>query len=225
MHTVRRFFDSELETYRSHIVAMLELARKLLRQSVDGLIQGNLESFADLKGFEAELDHLEVAIDAEAVRYLNLRAPVASELRMVLAGSRMAHDLERMGDEAKKIAKRARRVDAHAFPIFPEPFQEMATVVEGMITSILSAFTTPTDETPLEVIARDARVDALNRNITESLMQTIQDNPALLRQGVDLIACTKAMERIGDHAKNLAEVLVFISTGQDIREHPLPEGR
>ena len=215
---MKRFFDSELEYYRSHIARMLMLTHQQMQNAVAGLLERDQAKAEKVLLLEKEVDHLDIEIDNEAIRYLNLRAPIASELRLIMAGSRMSHEFERIGDEAKKIAKRALRTNT-AFPDeFVTLFMEMFRIADSMFDDIHIMFSEATHDKADPLIQRDTEIDVINKKIKTVLISSIEKNEIQITTGIELISCSRALERIGDHAKNIAEILVFLITGEDIRE-------
>ncbi|HEY9250009.1 MAG TPA: PhoU domain-containing protein, partial [Rariglobus sp.] len=107
---MKRFFDTELETFRSHLMLMGETSIRQVRDALRALVEGDVALADRVIAADDELDNLEMSIDDEAIRYMNLRAPVATELRLVIVGMKASHDLERVGDECTTIAKRAVRL-------------------------------------------------------------------------------------------------------------------
>jgi phosphate transport system protein len=215
---MKRFFDSELEEYRSHIARMLLLTHQQMQNAVVGLLERNNAKSEKVLELEKEVDHLDIEIDSEAIRYLNLRAPIASELRLIMAGSRMSHEFERIGDEAKKIAKRALRTNTTFPEEFVTLFNQMYLLAESMFDDIHVMFSEATHEMADPLIQRDTEIDLINKQIKTVLIHSIETNEIQITTGIELISCSRALERIGDHAKNIAEIMVFLITGEDIRE-------
>jgi len=214
---MRRFFDPELESYRSQIIRMLLLTHQQLNLASEALLEHDHAKAKRVLEIEEEVDRLEVSIDAEAVRFIGLRSPIASELRLIMAGSRMSHEFERIGDEAKKIAKRAMR-NPSTFPEgFRNRFSEMHRVADSMLEDLHHAINKASESLAVDVIKRDIEIDLLNKEIYPLLLDKVEQTDLVIKTGFELIACSRAIERIGDHAQNIAEILIFFITGQDIR--------
>lgn len=215
---MKRFFDTELEAYRSHISRLLTLTHQQTRLAVEGLFQRDANKCSHVLELEKEVDHLELEVDAEAMRYLNLRAPIASELRLIMAGSRMSHEFERIGDEAKKIAKRAARTET----VHPESFvggiREMHELLETVFDGLHTMFSEVSAEHAKSLLEKDEQIDALNKSVQKALMDSIDNGEIMLKAGFDLITVSRALERIGDHLQNIVEITIFLITGEDIRE-------
>ena len=158
-----------------------------------------------------------VKIDDEAIRYMSLCAPVASELRLVIVGMKASHDLERVGDEATSIARRAIRLS-------PEPvlkpyidIPNMAGIAVDMLRDALDCFLHGDTEKALAVCRRDSEVDLLNKQLYRELSSFMIENPATTSRALELMFISKSIERIADHATNIAEETIYLSQGLDVR--------
>ena len=166
-----------------------------------------------------ELDRLEVLIDEEGVRYMSLRNPIATDLRLVVVGMKAGHDLERVGDEANGIAKRAIRLAAEP-PLKPYvDLPRMAEIAQQMLRDALDCFLQHDNDKALAVIRRDEEVDALNKQIYRELAGFMVENPATISRALELMFISKSLERIADHATNIAEEMVYLAKGEDIRHN------
>jgi phosphate transport system protein len=164
-----------------------------------------------------KLDLLEVKIDDEAVRYMNLRAPIASELRLVIVGMKASHDLERVGDEATSIAKRAIKLSAEPQlkPYIDLP--RMAVMALDMLRDALDCFLQVDEAKAVAVCKRDAEVDDLNRQLYRELTSYMIEKPETISRAIELMFISKSIERIADHATNIAEEMIYLSHGKDVR--------
>lgn len=215
---MKRFFDSELEDYRSHIARMLMLTHKQTQLAIEALLQRDKSKAQQVIEIEIEVDQLELEVDSEAVRYLNLRAPIASELRLIMAGSRMSHEFERIGDEAKKIAKRALRTEINHPDRFVEGIREMYRLVDQVFDGLHTMFSSIEASNTEALMHIDVEIDELNKSVQKSLIASIENEEIMVKAGFDLITVSRALERIGDHVQNIVETTVFLITGQDIRD-------
>ena len=216
---MKRFFDIELEAYRSHLSRLLMLTHQQTRLAVEGLLERDKSKCNKVLIIEEEVDQLEIEVDAEAIRYLNLRAPIASELRLIMAGSRMSHEFERIGDEAKKIAKRAIRTEGTLHTDrFEEGIRQMHALVEQVFDGLHTMFSEIDQKNAEALIEIDNQIDQLNKSVQKSLLQSIEDEEIQLKAGFDLISVSRALERIGDHAQNIVETTIFLITGEDVRD-------
>ena len=214
---MRRFFDSELESFRSQLLQMGEIALRQVRDATRALVEGDLALADRVIAADDELDRFEVKLDEEAVRYLNLRAPVASELRVLIVGMKASHDLERVGDEATNIARRVAKLTAEP-PLKPYvDLPRMAQIASGMLRDALDCFLQDDEGKALGVVQRDAEVDLINRQLYRDLSSFMIENPATISRALELMFISKAVERIADHATNIAEETIYLTRGRDIR--------
>ena len=214
---MKRFFDAELETFRSHLMLMGELSIRQVRDSLKALVDGDAELAKRVIYADDEIDRLEMEIDDEAIRYMNLRSPVATELRLVIVGMKASHDLERVGDECTTIAKRAIRLSAEP-PLKPYvDIPRMAEIAIEMLRDALDCFLHGDTEKALAVVRRDAEVDSINKQLYRELSSFMIENPATTTRALELMFISKSLERVADHACNIAEEMVFLAKAQDIR--------
>jgi phosphate transport system protein len=214
---MKRFFDAELETFRSQLILMGETAIEQVREAVQALVETNPALAKQVIAADDKLDRLEVTIDDEAVRYMNLRAPIASDLRLVIVGMKASHDLERVGDEATSIAKRAIRLSAEP-PLKPYiDLPRMATIALEMLRDALDCFLQVDEARAIAVCKRDAEVDNLNRQLYRELTSFMVEKPETISRAIELMFISKSIERIADHATNIAEEMIYLSHGKDVR--------
>lgn len=214
---MKRFFDAELETFRSHLVLMGEIAVRQVRQAMQAVVESDISLADQVAAADDELDQLEVRIDEEAIRYMNLRSPVATELRLVIVGMKASHDLERVGDEATNIARRVARLAAEA-PLKPYiDLPRMAQIAIEMLRDALDCFLQVDEAKALEVCRRDAEVDAINHQLYRELTSFMIERPATTTRALELMFISKSVERIADHASNIAEEMVYLARGRDVR--------
>jgi len=216
---MKRFFDAELETFRSHLMLMGETAIRQVRQALKALVEGDTALADQVIAADDELDRLEMQIDDEAIAYMNLRAPVATELRLVIVGMKASHDLERVGDEATSIAKRAVRLAAEP-PLKPYvDIPRMAGIALEMLRDALDCFLHGDTEKALAVVKRDVEVDAINKQLYRELSSYMIEKPGTISRALELMFISKSLERIADHATNIAEEMVFLAQARDIRHN------
>jgi phosphate transport system protein len=216
---MKRFFDSELDALRSHLVQMGEKAIEQVRLAVRALVEADPDLARQVRAGDDVLDRLEVLIDEEGVRYMSLRNPVASDLRLVVVGMKAGHDLERVGDEANNIAKRAIRLASEPplkpFVILPR----MAATAQEMLRDALDCFLHHDNEKALAVIRRDQEVDDYHRELYRELSAFMAERPETISRALELMFISKSLERIADHATNIAEEMVYLAKGEDIRHN------
>jgi phosphate transport system protein len=214
---MKRFFDSELETFRSQLMLMGETAIRQVRDAMRSLVEGDLALADQVIAADDELDLLEVKIDEEAVRYMNLRSPVASELRLLIVGMKASHDLERVGDEATNIARRVAKLVAEP-PLKPYvDLPRMAKMASEMLRDALDCLLRVDEQKAMAVVRRDAEVDLINRQLYRELTSYMIEKPGTIGRALELMFISKSIERIADHATNIAEETIYLAKGRDIR--------
>jgi phosphate transport system protein len=214
---MRRFFDAELETLRSHLILMGETAIQQVRDALKALVESDTALAQRVIAADDQLDGLEIKIDDEAVRYMNLRAPVASELRLVIVGMKTGHDLERVGDEATSIAKRAIKLAAEP-PLKPYiDIPRMTSMALEMLRDALDCLLQVDEAKAIAVCKRDLEVDKINRQLYRELTSFMVEKPETISRAIELMFISKSLERIADHATNIAEETIYLSKGKDVR--------
>jgi phosphate transport system protein len=214
---MKRFFDAELEAFRSHILQMGERAMDQTRLAMKALLEADMALADKVIAADDELDQLEVKIDDEAIRYMTLRGPVASELRLIVVGMKASHDLERVGDEATGIARRSRKLAIEPPLELYGDLPRMSKIALEMLRDALDCFVQEDEQKALSVIRRDPEVDNLNRALYRRLTSYMIEKPDTIARALELMFISKSLERIADHATNIAEEMVFLSKGLDIR--------
>ena len=214
---MKRFFDVELESFRSHLILMGEKSMEQVRRSLKALVDSNISLADQVIAADDEIDRLEVEIDDEAIRYMNLRAPIATELRLVIVGMKASHDLERVGDEATNIARRAVRLSAEPPLKAYVDIPRMADIAIEMLRDALDCFLNGDAQKALAVVQRDSEVDAINRQLYRELTSFMIEKPETISRALELMFISKSIERIADHATNIAEEMIFLVQAKDIR--------
>jgi phosphate transport system protein len=215
---MRRFFHNELETMRSHLTLMGEKAIEATRLGFTSLIEKDVALAEQVMADDDAIDDLEIEIDQEATRYLTLRAPVASDLRLITVAIKASHDLERVGDEAHTIAKRSRKLLVKGCGNYNlGELPQMADKVVNLFEKALECFIQEDAERAREVLAGDQEVDDLNAANIKFFIKQAKMDPNDINCFVDLIFISKSLERIADHATNLAEEVIFLTTAQETR--------
>jgi phosphate transport system protein len=218
-HTVKSF-DEDIALLRSIISRMGGLCEAQIVGAVDALITRNIDAAARVVEDDKRIDLLEAEAEALAVRIIALRAPLASDLREIVAALKIAGVLERIGDYAKNIAKRA-SVVAQAPPIGPVIIvPEMARVVVSMIRDVLDAFVDRDVELARAVCQRDRGVDDFYNSLFRSLLTFMMENPHYITPSTHLLFVAKNLERIGDHATSVGEMVHFAVTGEHLTDRP-----
>ncbi|TVR47638.1 MAG: phosphate transport system regulatory protein PhoU [Puniceicoccaceae bacterium] len=217
---MKRFFDEELDLLREHLTTMGRLANEAVRLAIRALLQNDRATAEKVIAEDDALDRLETEIDTEGIRFLNLRSPVASDLRLIMVAMKASHDLERVGDEATNIAKRSLAIGEFSGLGIEEQLRKLADTVLEMLGDALQCFFTGDEQKAIAICTRDAEADRLNKEIYRHLAGTIADQPSHTTTALELMFVSKSLERIGDHATNLAEEVVFLVKGENISHDP-----
>jgi phosphate transport system protein len=216
-HTVRSF-DEEIETLRTLIGQMGGLAEAQVKDAVDALKRRDSDTAHDVISRDGELDAMETEAERQAVTIIALRSPMADDLREIVAALKISAIIERIGDYAKNIAKRV-PVLTQAAPIGPAVIiPEMAKVAASMIRDALDSYVDRDAELALQVMERDQQVDDLYNSLFRSLLTYMMENPHHITPSAHLLFIAKNLERIGDHATNIAELVHFSVTGEHLAE-------
>jgi len=215
-HTDREY-ESELRKLREQLLLMGAKVEEMIARSVEALVDRN----SDLARRMIELDHqvnrLEVETDGQCLKILARRQPVASDLRFITIAMKMVTDLERIGDIGVNICERAIELNEEP-PLKPYvDLPKMAEVAQGMVREALDAFVNRDAERAQAVIERDQIVDAYYAQIFRELLTYMMEDPRSIYRATRVQSVAKYVERIGDHATNLAEMVVFMVKGKDIR--------
>jgi phosphate transport system protein len=221
-HTVKSF-DSEISQLRGLIAEMGGLAEVAIRDSIDALTRHDDELADQVIAADARLDALEAEVDRLAVRTIALRAPMADDLRDVIAALKISGVLERIGDYAKNIAKRVNEMEGRAKvePITLVP--AMAEIAQGMVRDVLNAYGSRDAQLAVEVIRRDEKLDQFYNTLFRSLVTHMMENPATITSAAQLLFVARNLERIGDHATNVAEMVYYAATGEYCSERELKD--
>ena len=214
---MKRFFDAELESLRTHLLQMGDRSIEQTRLSLRALMEADISIADKVISTDDEIDKLEVQIDDEAIRYMTLRGPVASELRVVIVGMKASHDLERVGDEATNIARRARKLAIEPRLELYVDIPRMANIALEMLRDSLDCFVHDDEHKALAVIRRDPEVDNLNRLVYRRLTSFMLEKPDTIARALELMFISKSIERIADHATNIAEEMIYLAKGKDVR--------
>ena len=211
-HTVKAF-DEDITRLRGIIAEMGGLAEVSIQEAMQALVSGDEELARQVVERDAKLDKLESEVDELAVRVIALRAPMADDLREVIAALKIGGVVERIGDYAKNIAKRVGRIEGRRRfePLTLIP--AMGEVAAEMVHDVLTAFAARDPVMAREVIAADDKVDAFYDSIFRNLVSYMVENPATISSAAQLLFIARNIERIGDHATNVAEMVHYAATG------------
>ncbi len=211
-HTVKAF-DEDITRLRGLIAEMGGLAEVSINEAMDALVKGNAELAAGVVERDRRIDSIEAEVDKLAVRIIALRAPMADDLREVIAALKIAGVIERIGDYAKNIAKSTSKIqNRRQFePITLIP--AMSELASEMVHDVLTAYAARDAELAAEIVARDDKVDAFYESIFRNLVSHMMENPSTISSAAQLLFVARNIERIGDHATNVAEMVYYAATG------------
>ncbi len=217
-HTSKQF-DAELESVRSRVLQMGGLVEEQIIHAVDGLINGDLERAQAVIQNDHRVNAMEVALDEDCSHIIARRQPTAGDLRMLMMIIKTITDLERIGDEAAKIARMTKLIyesDRIAQPRFSQ-IKYMSEMVLDMLRKALDAFARLDPTAATQIARQDMQVDEQFRLELRHLITYMMEDPRTISMFIDILFAAKAIERIGDHAKNMSEYVVYMVKGKDVR--------
>lgn len=212
-------FDEDLANLRTHVLQMGGLVETQVSAAIDAYSTGEVASVKSIVETDRKVNDLEKSIDDDCAHIIAKRQPTASDLRLVLGITKIVTDLERAGDEAKKIAKGVRRIyeNGHLPAQYGIGVRHIAEAALNMVRQALDAFARMDAAQAAEVIRADGAVDTEFKSIVRQLITHMMEDPRTITTSIDIIWISRAIERIGDHAKNVAEQVIYIVEGRDIR--------
>lgn len=216
-HTNKQF-SAELELTRSSFLQMGGLVEAMIGDAMEVLVSGELALVDRVRDRERDVNRLEVEIDERIGMLIARNQPAAGDLRLLLAVSKMLTDMERCGDEAEKIAKMARRMhESDGLGIPAVELRHIAAEVVTMIRDVLDAFAREDAVHAATVVRKDKEVDKEWKAALRHLITYMMEDPRTISRSIDLIFIARSLERVGDHAKNMAERIIYLVHGDDVR--------
>lgn len=209
-------FDEEISALKEKLLVMASRSETAVTRSIRALVERDDDLARSVQEDDDAVDRLEIEVDDDAIRLL-AKAPLASQLRLIICASKIGRDLERIGDEATTIARRS--IELNTEPQL-KPYVDiprMSQMAVEMLRDALGAFTSGDTERARQVIPRDKGVDALNKQLYRELASYMIEKPTTITRCLNLMAISKALERIADHSKNIAEEVVYLYEARDIR--------
>ena len=216
-HTLKAF-DEDIERLRALISQMGGFAEHAIGEAMRCLVQRDVEGAAQIIENDAKLDALEIETERRAVQLIALRAPMAADLRDVVAALKISGVVERIGDYAKNIAKRVSKIDGSSKIEPLSLLPEMARIATQMVHDVLDAFVERDAQAAVRVCERDQAVDDFYDSIFRTLVTHMMENPQSIGQSAHLLFVAKNLERVGDHATNIAEMVFFAATGKHMAD-------
>ncbi|MEJ2603047.1 MAG: phosphate signaling complex protein PhoU [Gammaproteobacteria bacterium] len=217
-HHISRRFNKDLEDLRNNVLAMGGLVESQLGRAVEAVVSGDSELGLQVAYDDYKVNHLEVSIDEECSRILATRAPTASDLRLIVAIIKTITDLERIGDEAEKIGFLASKLAEMDRPAGSyRELKNMGGQVSQMVRHAMDAFARLDVDAALTVVKEDEQVDDEYETIQRQCMTFMMEDPRSIKRVMNVTWAARALERIGDHAKNICEYVIYMVHGKDIR--------
>lgn len=223
-HHISQQYNIELETIRTHLSEMGGMAQRQVNDAIQALIDADVERAEQVVRADLKVNSMEITIDEECVRILARRQPAASDLRLVIAVTKAITDLERIGDEATKIARQAIAMNKDG--LAPRGYIEVRHIgghVSKMLQDALDAFARLDMELALHVVQTDKQVDMEYSTAMRELVTFMIEDPRSITRVLNIMWSLRALERIGDHARNLAQYVIYLVNGEDVRHSNLEE--
>jgi phosphate transport system protein len=222
-HTSKQF-DAELETVRTRVLQMGGLVEEQIQRAIDALSSGCMEEIELVKQNDHRVNAMEVELDEACSHIIARRQPAAGDLRLIIAVVKTITDLERIGDEAEKIARMAKLIhEAERLHMPRLELQHIANLALTMLRDSLDAFARLDSQAALRVVSQDDAVDVEFRSILRELITFMMEDPRTISRCLEVLFMAKALERIGDHSKNMAEYVIYMVEGRDVRHMRNPD--
>jgi phosphate transport system protein len=216
---MERHFHELLADLKKRLVQMSALAETMIADAVKVLVNRDGSTATEIRSMELDVNRMQVEIDETCFTLIALHQPAATDLRFILAAIKTNSDLERLADEAINVLNKAERLLREPPLTQPDILPRMATIARDMMKDSLDAFITLDTAKARAVLRRDDEVDQLKAEVTEKLLGYIAAEPTTVQRAMALILVARNIERIADHATNIAENAIFVREGRDVRHH------
>jgi phosphate transport system protein len=217
---MQRQLDSGLTELKQSLVAMAGYVERAIESAIQAWRARNVEKTAQVYQIEMKVNESHIAIDAACLKLLATQQPLAGDLRLILAVIKMNNDLERMVDQAVNIARNSEYYLKDSPLIQLIDLSKMADEVKVMVRQAIDAFVRSDEALAHDVLEMDDKVDAFKNKVFADVLEYVKQNPAAIEQGLNIILIARNLERIGDHATNIAEDVIFTISGRDVRHTP-----
>ena len=210
-------FEAQLNKIRETLLMMSSLTERIIHMAMKALVERDDKMADAVEAEDSEIDQLEITVDEMVITYMATHAPVATDCRFMLAASKISSNLERIGDQATTVARRARdlNTEPQLKPYIDIPM--MAEIALEMLRDSITAYIENKPDLAIDIIARDKSVDDINRQLARELTTYMIENPKTITRCIHLLIVAKCIERIADHASNIAEDVYYLYRGEDIR--------
>jgi len=216
---MERHFDDHLQALKYHLMKMSAIAEVMISDAIKAAVERNDAVIASVFLREEQVNHMQMEIDETCLTLIALHQPAAGDLRFILGAAKANAELERLADEAVNIVQRSEHLLKEP-PLKPfEIIPEMAVIARGMVRDSLHAFVNRNVDLAREVLFRDDRLDDLKDAISAELTAYMTSDSSTVSRALDLLLIARYLERIGDHATNIAEIAIFVAEGRDVRHH------
>lgn len=210
-------YEDELTNLNKAISEMGGMVEQAITESAVALLKLDHKQAQDVRLFDKKIDEMQQRINDAAVSIIARRQPMAADLRMVVTSIQVANDLERTGDMAKQLAKRAMQIESLGLaPKFYNGVKHMKELVARQLKNAIDAYLKRDSAAAVEVCGRDDEVDAMYNSLFRELLTYMMEDPRNITQCTHLLFCTKSLERVGDHATNIAEAAYYLETGRHL---------
>jgi phosphate transport system protein len=224
-HHISRQFDAELESIRASVLQMGGLVERQIKDAVSSLVNNDAPLMSQVIEEDHRVNGMEVNIDEACSHVIARRQPTASDLRLIMTVVKTITDLERIGDEAEKIARMAKLLSQKKSPSFPRynEIKHASDLTIEMLRNALDAFARLDVISAAKVVRQDELVDDKFRAIMRYLIAYMMEDPRTISTAIEILFVAKAIERIGDHAKNISEYVIYLVKGRDVRHITVDE--
>jgi phosphate transport system protein len=218
-------FDSELSAVSTRVMELGGLVESQIRLAIHALSQFSIESANEVSATEARVNAMEVDIDRDLASIIARRQPTARDLRLLMAISKTTANLERVGDEAEKMARMVRSIIDSGSPrsLPSNELRVAADMASGLLRKALDAFARLDTTAAVSILKEDDLIDQEFNGFVRKLITYMMEDPRMISPSLDLLFLAKAIERIGDHAKNIAEFIIYVVKGTDVRHTSMEE--
>src|SRR6267143_2612434 len=216
---MERHFDHDLRQLKERLLTMGSLAETMIHSAIKALVDRKAELIPDVYRHETEVNALQIEVDERCLKMIALHQPAASDLRFITCATKINSDLERIADQAVNICETTEYLlqEPQLKPLIDVP--RMAEIASKMLKDALDSFVERDENLARSVLVRDDQVDELKEQLFRELLTYMISDPSTIKRSIDLILISRNLERIADHATNIAEDVIFVVAGKDIRHH------